>query len=651
MHRLGDYELEAEVGRGGMGRVYRARHARTGAVHAVKTLESGDPEALARFRREAAALARVAGDGIVAIHESGQQGHTLWYAMDLMPGGSLRGRIAKGTRLEWREACSIVLALSRALGRCHGLGLVHRDLKPENVLFDEEERPWIADFGCVRDLGASQLTKTGAVLGTPGYMAPEQLDGSPADARADVFALGVILYELLAGERPFPGERLWDLLKAIHAGAYTKASKVAASPRALDHLLDSVLAKEPGKRPKDAAELAAAIEAVLEGGRRSVLLPAFLALAGLAVVGGAVLARVFPLHSSAAPAVGAVTTAAPEPKAPPVPAGPSPDHLRREAMLGAAGKLAAAIEKHVSDPLLLLYSGTEDPPLPAEDASLLEELEKEGRGEPPGAWEAALAPVASASRNVLRQLHEPGFQSSNGRTARRLVVLMLRRLASRSARIDGLRAGIELSELGGDHPPDELLDDAARLSPAVADEDPVLALHLLSYAYKWKSPEATAGMFERARHLRGLPRSDQDAAWDTRAWVDAIEVAVIRAGDPDERLRLREEVYGVALDLYRGTRDEDNALHYQTIGLVIAFVLAPNARAFPDTVRAHLDDPALPEGLRRLANACERVRAGDEQAARDDLEAARRYAMSLDGNRRREVLTSIDAIARELKAK
>src|SRR5579883_595752 len=201
---LGSYEVEAELGRGAFGRVYRARHRPTGAVRALKLVDGvPDRETLARFEREAAALARVGGDGVVPVHEAGLAQGRYWFVMDLMPGGSLRARLKARGRLEWREAVTIALAVARALARCHAAGVVHRDVKPDNVLFDDEGRPRLSDFGVVRDLHASVLTETGGALGTPAYMAPEQLDGARVDGRADVYATGVLLHELVAGERPF----------------------------------------------------------------------------------------------------------------------------------------------------------------------------------------------------------------------------------------------------------------------------------------------------------------------------------------------------------------------------------------------------------------------------------------------------------------
>jgi serine/threonine protein kinase len=228
---VGGHLLAEEIGRGGMGVVYRARHAATGAERALKILRGAiDADALARFRREAEALARVAGEGVVPIHEIGTERGRLWFAMSLMRGGSLEGRLRERHRFAWPEAAQLVEGLGRALARCHAAGIVHRDLKPANILFDDQDRPHIADFGCARDVTAHSLTETGVVIGSPRYMAPEQLDGQRVDARADIYSLGTIFYELVTGEKPFPAD------ESIVRMLVDRRTKPA--PRAGDHVPD-----------------------------------------------------------------------------------------------------------------------------------------------------------------------------------------------------------------------------------------------------------------------------------------------------------------------------------------------------------------------------------------------------------------------------
>jgi tetratricopeptide (TPR) repeat protein len=294
--RLGPYELQGEIGRGAMGRVYRAVHLPTGAVRAVKTLTgAGDVELLLRFRREAEVLARLDGKGVVAVHDTGVEGRTPWLAMDLMPGASLAARIkSAGGTLPWREAVPVAVVLARTLSRCHAAGLVHRDLKPDNVLFGDDGEPRLADFGLVRD-GASSLTETGTLLGTPAYMAPEQLEGKPVDGKADVFALGALLYATIAGRPASPGKTVVEIHRAAASGKRAPASAFASCPRALDRALALALAPRPDDRPS-ADELAKTLESVL-GAKEGRPAP-FLFAIGALLVSGAVVALWRPTRSA-----------------------------------------------------------------------------------------------------------------------------------------------------------------------------------------------------------------------------------------------------------------------------------------------------------------------------------------------------------------
>ena len=259
---LGAYDVEEELGRGAFGRVYRATHRPTGAARALKVIEGvADPEALLRFEREVETLARVGGEGVVPVHEAGSDRGRPYLVLGLMSGGSLRQRLKRVGRLEWREAVALVAKLARALERCHAAGVIHRDLKPDNVLFDDEGRPRLADFGVVRDLQAASLTESGTAVGSPAYMAPEQLDGGKADARGDVYSLGVVLHELVTGSRPFRATGVVSLLKEKRGKR--PALGVSGVPAGLDALLDRALAPRPEERTASAGELALALEGLL----------------------------------------------------------------------------------------------------------------------------------------------------------------------------------------------------------------------------------------------------------------------------------------------------------------------------------------------------------------------------------------------------
>ncbi|HZV02713.1 MAG TPA: serine/threonine-protein kinase [Planctomycetota bacterium] len=282
---LADYAIESEIGRGGMGRVVRATHVPTGAKRAVKVLAlQGNAEAIARFRLECEALARARSAGAIPIHETGLEQGRFWFSMDLLEGGSLRDLMKRRGPLPAREAADLVAKLARMVARCHELGLVHRDLKPENILFDATDTPRLGDFGCVRDLSGQSLTATGETLGTPDYMAPEQLDGLKVDGGADVFSLGVILHELVAGERPFAGRTWSEHLLSIGRGA----RKPLASEPGLEAVLTRALAPKPGERIS-ARQLAELLESLDRVTPRGALWPlrlvaTTLVLAGVAIV-------------------------------------------------------------------------------------------------------------------------------------------------------------------------------------------------------------------------------------------------------------------------------------------------------------------------------------------------------------------------------
>ncbi|MGE0707075.1 MAG: serine/threonine-protein kinase [Planctomycetota bacterium] len=330
--RVGPYELVAELGRGGMGAVYRARGP-DGAEVALKVVHAaGDARALARLRREADALARLEHPHVARVLATGEHEGRPWVAMELYPGPSLAEELRRRQRLEPRRAAEVALALARALAHAHARGLLHRDLKPDNVIFDARGAPRLTDFGLTRDLSGEQekLTRTGTVLGTPGYWAPEQAMGgleAPIGPPADVYALGATLYACLTGRPPFDGDSHLELLAATVSRTPEPPSRlVAGLDPALEDLCLRCLEKDPGDRPPSAEALADALEGWLAGAsapRRAwpVLLAA--AALGAGLLGAAQLVPGFGGAPEAAPEP-APSRAAASPSAGPQPAPSSP---------------------------------------------------------------------------------------------------------------------------------------------------------------------------------------------------------------------------------------------------------------------------------------------------------------------------------------
>ncbi len=275
--KLGPYQILAPLGAGGMGEVYRARDTRLGRDVAIKTLPAAfaqDPERRARFETEAKAIAALSHPNVLAIHDIGTEGAVVFAVMELVEGQTLR-EILLGGPLSSQRAVSLAIQISNGLAAAHDRGVIHRDLKPENIIITPDGHAKILDFGLAKrvtpadegtlSLGPTHVagTEPGLILGTVGYMAPEQVRGLPADARSDIFALGALMYEMVTGRRAFQGESPAETLTAILREEPRELTRLAVSvPPALERFIRRCLEKNPAGRFRSAADLGFALEGV-----------------------------------------------------------------------------------------------------------------------------------------------------------------------------------------------------------------------------------------------------------------------------------------------------------------------------------------------------------------------------------------------------
>ncbi|MFO0889520.1 MAG: protein kinase [Isosphaeraceae bacterium] len=275
--RIGDYQLIEVIGVGGMGIVYKARQLSLNRLVALKTIGSRllhSEQLIARFVSEATAVAALQHPNIVPIYEVGHDDELHYFSMRLVEGGNLSNAIEKGPdRFGFkggpRESARLVMTLARAIDAAHRHGVLHRDLKPANVLLNESGEPLIADFGLAKRLDDdSNLTRTGDIIGSPSYMAPEQASGDAAatTVSVDVYSLGAILYEMLTGRPPFRGGNLMETIRQVkEVEVRPPRELVPALPRDLDTICLKCLQKDPARRYTSADQLAADLERWLRG--------------------------------------------------------------------------------------------------------------------------------------------------------------------------------------------------------------------------------------------------------------------------------------------------------------------------------------------------------------------------------------------------
>ncbi len=264
----GRYRVGARIGTGGMADVFLAEDLQLGRQVALKILHrrfAEDQEFVERFRREASSAAGLSHPNVVHVFDRGEWGGTYYIAMEYLPGESLKTLVRRGGPVDPATAIDYVIQILRAARFAHQRGVIHRDLKPHNVIVDEEGRVRVTDFGIAR-AGASDMTQTGSIMGTAQYLSPEQAQGHAVSAASDIYAIGIVLYELLTGTLPFDGETAVTIaLKQVSEAPMPPSAVNPAVPPALDAVVLRALAKDPQQRFASAGEFIAALEQVRAG--------------------------------------------------------------------------------------------------------------------------------------------------------------------------------------------------------------------------------------------------------------------------------------------------------------------------------------------------------------------------------------------------
>jgi predicted Ser/Thr protein kinase len=264
--QLGNYRVIARLGEGGMGTVYRATDTMLDRDVALKVLrpELARQAALVeRFRAEAVALARLRHEHIAALYGLDRQGDELVMVMEYVSGETLEARLAREGKMSWQQAVPVLRGVLAALGHAHVRGVVHRDIKPANVMVDAEGTVKVMDFGIARLMGENRQTRAGVAIGTPSYMAPEQLRGEDVDGRTDLYAAGALLYELLTGRVAFQADSDYSLMmQQLHEAPAAPSTITGGVPRALDAAVARAMAKKPAQRYPSATDFSRALDEI-----------------------------------------------------------------------------------------------------------------------------------------------------------------------------------------------------------------------------------------------------------------------------------------------------------------------------------------------------------------------------------------------------
>jgi serine/threonine-protein kinase len=256
------YTIERELGRGGMGAVYLAADGKLAERVALKIINAsfGDPAAIDRFRREVAAARKVTHPNVIRIHDLIEDGNMVLLSMEYVEGMTLAEYLGRVGALRVDEGRHVIGQLCDGVAAAHAVGVVHRDLKPGNVLLDLEKRVKVIDFGLAKATFMAGMTATGLIIGTPEYMAPEQVKGLPQDARTDVYAIGALAYHVFVGRPPFAGETPIAIgFQHVSEPPRPPRELRPELPESLERALLQALEKDPGKRFADAGELKRAL--------------------------------------------------------------------------------------------------------------------------------------------------------------------------------------------------------------------------------------------------------------------------------------------------------------------------------------------------------------------------------------------------------
>lgn len=266
---LGPYKVERTLGRGGMGTVYKGIHAKSGEEVAVKVIATGIANNM-RFRRRFAAevetLKRLKHPHIVQLVGYGEEQGLLFYSMEYVDGQSLHTHLRQHKKLSWQEVIQIGIETTAALKHAHDIGIIHRDLKPANLMLNKSGQIKLTDFGIAKLFGSTDMTAAGSVLGTADYMPPEQAEGNPVTVRSDLYSLGGVLYALLAGNAPFGGKSVPEVLYAVRYNSVPDLRERAGEvPQELAELIHQLLEKDPQRRPPTALVVGNRLKSLLAG--------------------------------------------------------------------------------------------------------------------------------------------------------------------------------------------------------------------------------------------------------------------------------------------------------------------------------------------------------------------------------------------------